>query len=137
MDYTIRPATITDIPHIVSHREPMFRDMGIPAHFEDMTAATDLWLRHALPSHTYRGWMATTPNGEVAGGGGLVVIPWPPGPITLDPRCGFVFNVDTLPAHRDDAPAAVRFFGLAGLFRHDPAFSTVARRGGGGRDDDG
>ena len=59
---TIRPATIADIPHIVSHREQMFRDMGIPAEFEDMAAATDLWLRHALPSHIYRGWMATAPT---------------------------------------------------------------------------
>lgn len=100
MSYTIRPATIADIPHIVSHREQMFRDMGIPAEFEDMAAATDLWLRHALPSHVYRGWMATAPNGDIAGGSGLLVIPWPPGPITLDPRCGFVFNVYTHPAHR-------------------------------------
>jgi GNAT superfamily N-acetyltransferase len=34
------------------------------------------------------------------GGGGLIVIPWPPGPISLDPRCGFVFNVYVEPAHR-------------------------------------
>lgn len=100
MSYPIRPATIADIPHIVSHREQMFRDMGIPADFEGMMAATDRWLRHALPSHLYRGWMATAPNGEIAGGSGLIVIPWPPGPISLDPRCGFVFNVYTHPAHR-------------------------------------
>ena len=100
MNYSIRPATIADVSHIVSHREQMFRDMGIPAAFEDMAAAADLWLRHALPSHTYRGWMAAAPNGEIAGGSGLIVIPWPPGPITMDPRCGFVFNVYTLPAHR-------------------------------------
>ncbi len=105
MSYTIRPATIADVAHIVSHREQMFRDMGIPAEFDNMAAATDLWLRHALPSHIYRGWMATAPNGEVAGGSGLIVIPWPPGPITMDPRCGFVFNVYTLPAHRKQGVA--------------------------------
>jgi GNAT superfamily N-acetyltransferase len=100
MTYTIRPATMADIPHIVSHRAQMFRDMGIPAQFEDMATATDLWLRQAVPAHTYRGWMATAPGGDIAGGSGLLVIPWPPGPITLDPRCGFVFNVYTDPAHR-------------------------------------
>lgn len=105
MSYTIRPATISDIPHIVSHREQMFRDMGIPAEFEDMAAATDLWLRHALPAHTYRGWMAATPGGEIAGGCGMIVIPWPPGPMTMDPRCGFVFNVYTQPAHRKQGVA--------------------------------
>src|SRR5215213_6528004 len=97
MHYTVRPATIADIPHIVSHRAAMFREMEIAAEFDDMTAATELWLRHALPSKTYLGWVAITGKGEVVGGSGLIVIPWPPGPITMDPRCGFVFNVYTQP----------------------------------------
>jgi GNAT superfamily N-acetyltransferase len=100
MAYSIRPATIADIPHIVEHRERMFREMGIPAEFDDMRAAADLWLRHAIPSKTYLGWIAASSSGEVAGGGGLIVIPWPPGPVTMDPRCGFVFNVYTQPQHR-------------------------------------
>ena len=100
MAYSIRPATIADIPHIVEHRERMFREMGIPAEFDDMRAAADLWLRHAIPSKTYLGWIADTSSGEVAGGSGLIVIPWPPGPMTMDPRCGFVFNVYTAAAHR-------------------------------------
>jgi GNAT superfamily N-acetyltransferase len=100
MAYTIRPATIGDIPHIVQHRELMFREMGIPAEFEDMKVATELWLRDAIPSRTYLGWIAESNGGEAAGGGGLIVIPWPPGPMTMDPRCGFVFNVYTAPSHR-------------------------------------
>jgi GNAT superfamily N-acetyltransferase len=100
MAYSIRPATIADIPHIVEHREKMFREMGIPAEFDDMKVAMDLWLRHAIPSKTYLGWIAVSSPGEVAGGGGLIVIPWPPGPMTMDPRCGFVFNVYTQPQHR-------------------------------------
>jgi GNAT superfamily N-acetyltransferase len=100
MTYTIRPATIADIPHIAGHREQMFRDMGIPAAFEEMAVAAHAWLRHAIPSGTYRGWVAQTEHSEVVAGGGLIVIPWPPGPITMDPRCGFIFNVYTQPAHR-------------------------------------
>jgi GNAT superfamily N-acetyltransferase len=100
MGYSIRPATPADIPHIIEHPEQMFRDMGVPAEFEDMATATALWLRHALPSHVYRGWMAVTDSGEVVGGGGLIVIPLPPGPMTMDPRCGFIFNVYTKPEHR-------------------------------------
>jgi GNAT superfamily N-acetyltransferase len=98
--YSIREATIADIPHIVQHRELMFREMGIPAAFEDMAAATDLWLRQAIPANTYLGWIAESNSGEVTGGSGLIVIPWPPGPMTMDPRCGFVFNVYTTPSHR-------------------------------------
>ena len=100
MTYSIRPATIADIPHIAQHREKMFREMGIPAAFADMAIAADLWLRHAIPSKTYLGWIAESTQGEIAGGGGLIVIPWPPGPVTMDPRCGFVFNVYTQPQHR-------------------------------------
>ena len=99
MAYSIRPATIADIPHIVRHRAEMFREMGIPAEFEDMSAATESWLRHAIPSRTYLGWIADA-KGEVAAGGGLIVIPWPPGPMSMDPRCGFIFNVYTERAHR-------------------------------------
>jgi len=105
MNVTIRPATLADIPHIVSHRAQMFRDMGIPAEFEDMAAAMETWLRHAIPSHTYRGWIATAPDGAVAGGAGLIVIPWPPGPMSMDPRCGFIFNVYTEPSHRKQGVA--------------------------------
>jgi len=100
MAYSIRPATIADIPHVIQHRIGMFREMGIPAEFDDMAAASELWLRHAIPSKTYRGWMAESNSGEVVGGGGLLIIPWPPGPMTMDPRCGFIFNVYTQPAHR-------------------------------------
>lgn len=100
MSYRVRPATIADIPHIVQHRELMFRDMEIPAAFEPMAAATDAWLRSALPAATYRGWLAESAEGHVVAGAGLIVIPWPPGPISMDPRCGFIFNVYTDPAHR-------------------------------------
>lgn len=100
MSYTIRPATIADIPHIVEQREAMFRDMRIPAEFEAMSAAMEQWLRDAIPRHTYLGWMAEATSGEIAAGGGLIVIPWPPGPLSLDPRCGFIFNVYTQPSHR-------------------------------------
>ena len=61
MSYSIRPATIADIPHIVEHREQMFRDMGIPAVFEDMAAAMESWLRHAIPANTYLGWITDEP----------------------------------------------------------------------------
>ena len=100
MAYTIRSATLSDIPHIVSHRAGMFREMGIPAEFDDMATATELWLRHAIPSKTYRAWVATADSGDVVAGGGLLIIPWPPGPMSMDPRCGFIFNVYTQPAHR-------------------------------------
>ncbi len=100
MTYSIRQASLADIPHIVSQREQMFRDMGISAEFDDMRAACELWLRHAIPVKTYHGWIAVAAGGEVAGGGGLIVMPWPPGPVSIDPRCAMVFNVYTVSNHR-------------------------------------
>ena len=58
MPYLIRQATISDIPFIVQHRELMFREMGVPAEFDDMAVAMGLWLRHAIPSKIYLGWIA-------------------------------------------------------------------------------
>jgi GNAT superfamily N-acetyltransferase len=100
MTYTIRPATLADIPAISHHREQMFRDIGIPARFDEMAVAVERWLGHALVDGTYRGWMAVDEDGAVVAGAGLIVIPWPPGPISMDPRCGFIFNIYTDPAHR-------------------------------------
>jgi GNAT superfamily N-acetyltransferase len=100
MTYQIRNATVADIPHLVIHREEMFRDMAIPAEFDAMAGATAEWLRTAIPARTYLGWLAVTDDGTVAAGGGLLVMPWPPGPMTMDPRCAFIYNVYTAPAHR-------------------------------------
>lgn len=100
MTYNIRPATIADIPEIISHREGMFRDMGTHADFPAMATALARWLATAMPAGDYRAWLAITPEGEVVAGAGLIVFPWPPGPLTMDGRCACVFNVYTEPAHR-------------------------------------
>jgi GNAT superfamily N-acetyltransferase len=105
MSYSIRRAALADIPIIVQHRELMFRDMGIPAAFEEMAAAMESWLRQAIAAQTYHGWVAVSRDGHVVAGGGLVVIPWPPGPLSMDPRCGFIFNVYTDPSHRQQGLA--------------------------------
>jgi GNAT superfamily N-acetyltransferase len=100
MTYAIRPATSADIPHIVHHREQMFREMGTVCDFEAMADACARWYAEAVPAGTYRGWMAQTETGEVVGGGGLIVMPWSPGPSRTDPRMAWVFNVFVEHAHR-------------------------------------
>lgn len=100
MTYSIRPATIADIPHIVAHREGMFRDMGTKADLPAMATAFARWLATAMPAGDYRSWLASTPGGEVVAGAGLVVFAWPPGPMAMDGRCACVFNVYTHPTHR-------------------------------------
>jgi GNAT superfamily N-acetyltransferase len=97
--YTIRPATIADLPHILRHREGMFRDMGVVCDYDALTDASRAWLADAMASGTYVGWVAETTAAVVAGAG-LTVLPWPPGPRDASGRLAFVYNVYTDPSHR-------------------------------------
>jgi len=99
MGYTIRAASAADIPHVVDHRERMFREMGTVCDYAAMADACTRWYIEALPAGTYRGWMAET-DGRVIGGGGLIVTPWSPGPSRFDPRMAWVYNVFVEPGHR-------------------------------------
>ena len=99
MGYTIRAASVADIPHVVHHRERMFREMGTVCDYAAMADACTRWYIEALPAGTYRGWMAET-DGRVIGGGGLIVTPWSPGPSRFDPRMAWVYNVFVEPGHR-------------------------------------
>ena len=108
MTHVIRPATVDDVPHIVHHREQMFREMGTECDYARMAEECSAWYLNAVPAGTYRGWMiedhtAGAGAGEmtgVVGGGGLIVMPWSPGPLRFDPRMAFVYNVYVEPAHR-------------------------------------
>ena len=78
----------------------MFTEMGSAA--ADVAAAGPMfrtWLTEAVPSGTYRAWVVD--NGtEVVAGGGMTVLPWPPGPQHPGGHVAFVYNVYTEPAHR-------------------------------------
>ena len=69
MPYAIRPATPGDVPHIVHHREQMFRHMGTVCDYEAMAAACAQWYAEAVPAGIYRGWLIEAGGAEVVGGG--------------------------------------------------------------------
>ena len=78
----------------------MFTEMGSSA--ADAAAAGPMfrtWLAEALPSGRYRAWVVETGT-EVVAGGGMTVLPWPPGPQHPGGYIAFVYNVFTEPAHR-------------------------------------
>jgi GNAT superfamily N-acetyltransferase len=99
-DYHVRPATLADIDDLVRHRIGMFTDMGVPLDAEVLDPAFRAWLSEMMPAGTYRAWLAEAADGEVAGGGGITILPWPPGPRYVGDRLAFVYNVYTEPAHR-------------------------------------
>jgi GNAT superfamily N-acetyltransferase len=99
-DYRIRPATLADTAVLVHHRIAMFTDMGVPLDADVLDPAFRAWLAQMMPAGTYRAWLAEAADGEVAGGGGITIVPWPPGPRYGGDRLAFVYNVYTEPAHR-------------------------------------
>ncbi len=100
VDYRVRVAALRDADILVRHRIAMFADMGVPFEALELEQAFRIWLANTMPAGAYRAWLADCANGEVAGGGGITIIPWPPGPRYAGDRLAFVYNVYTEPAHR-------------------------------------
>ena len=78
----------------------MFTDMGIAMDVAGLENAFRAWLAEMMPSGTYRAWLVETVEGHVVGGGGITILPWPPGPRYAGNRLAFVYNVYTDAAHR-------------------------------------
>jgi len=98
--YRVRPATLADASVLVHHRIAMFTDMGVLLDADVLDRAFRAWLEETMPAGSYRAWLAEAADGEVAGGGGISIIPWPPGPRYPGDRLAFVYNVYTEPPHR-------------------------------------
>jgi GNAT superfamily N-acetyltransferase len=99
-EYLVRPATVADADVLVRHRIGMFSDMGVAMDVAALEAAFRAWLMAMMPAGTYRAWVVETGAGAVVGGGGITILPWPPGPHYPGDRLAFVYNVYTDPAHR-------------------------------------
>ena len=100
VDYRVRLATLADADVLVRHRIEMFTDMGVPLEARALDQAFRVWLGDVMPKGTYRAWLVDAPDGTVACGGGITIIPWPPGPRYAGDRLAFVYNVYTEPLHR-------------------------------------
>jgi GNAT superfamily N-acetyltransferase len=98
--YRLRPATSADVDAIVAQRIGMFTDMNSSIDADALSRAFRPWLADAIESGVYHGWLVEAENGAVVAGGGMTVVPWPPGPFDLTGRIAFVYNVYTAPAHR-------------------------------------
>lgn len=98
--YTIRPATLADVPVIVHHRRAMFTEMGLSGDYERMDEQFAPWLQQALTEQHYFGWLVETETGEIVAGGGVALLPRPPSPQDLNQQWAFVYNIYTEVAHR-------------------------------------
>jgi GNAT superfamily N-acetyltransferase len=98
-DYRLRVATLDDLDALVHHRIAMFQDMGVPLDPVAVDAAFRPWLREMMPKGVYRAWVVES-GSQVIAGGGITILPWPPGPRYFSGRLAFVYNVYTEPDHR-------------------------------------
>jgi GNAT superfamily N-acetyltransferase len=95
----VRPATLDDVDVLVHHRIAMFTDMGMRLDATKVEQAFREWLVPALRSGVYRAWVVESDERIVAGGG-ITLIPWPPGPWWPGERVAYVYNVYTERTHR-------------------------------------
>jgi GNAT superfamily N-acetyltransferase len=99
--YRLREATIADIDALARHRTGMFADMGVEYDVERLDAAFRRWLSTSMPAGVYRAWLVDAGHGALVAGGGITIIPWPPGPQYPGGRIAFVYNVYTEPGWRN------------------------------------
>jgi GNAT superfamily N-acetyltransferase len=98
-DYRLRVATLDDLDVLVHHRVAMFQDMGVALDAAAIAGAFGPWLLEMMPKGLYRAWVVGS-GSQVVSGGGITILPWPPGPRYLGGRLAFVYNVYTEPEHR-------------------------------------
>jgi len=132
-DYRVRPATLADADVLVRHRVGMFTDMGVAMDAAALEAAFRAWLAELMPAGTYRAWLVETADGTVVGGGGITILPWPPGPHYPGDRLAFVYNVYTDPPHRRRGLARLVMDAIHAFCREAGITSLALNASGDGR----
>jgi GNAT superfamily N-acetyltransferase len=100
-DFQVREASVADLPVVLEHRRRMFEEMGFrdPAALETMLVISTDLLKRGLEDGTYRGWFATTADGRVVAGGGVIVLTFQPHPVDPRPQRAWVVNMFTEPEY--------------------------------------
>lgn len=98
----IREASQVDLETILHHRRSMFRDMaeGTVDELDRMVEVARPWLKKALADGSYQHWLAIDGGGRVAGGGGILLSPWPANPHDPCTERAIILNVYTEPDFR-------------------------------------
>ncbi|WP_407569677.1 GNAT family N-acetyltransferase [Deinococcus altitudinis] len=99
--YTLRPATAADAVLIQAQRDEIFTDMGLDAdRVQAVSAASQAWLRGALSSGLYQGWLVEDPAGQVVAGAGVSWQQPQPSPVNGAKARAYLDNVYVAPQAR-------------------------------------
>jgi len=96
-DFVIREAAAGELDLILHHRRSMFRDMGegTTEELDRMIAAARPMFAKAIENGSYHHWLAIDERGSVAGGGGVLLCPWPANPREACTQRAVILNVYT------------------------------------------
>jgi GNAT superfamily N-acetyltransferase len=104
----------------------MFREMGgkYRDSLEQYESASRRYFETALQDGTYFGLLAEL-RSEVAGGGGVLIAPWPGSPLNFEPKRAWILNIFVEPQHRRKGLAKALTQALIDWCRQN-AFTSVA-----------
>lgn len=100
--WTIRQATVADIPALVARRLDLLRAVGdIPprASTDDLAAALERYFAETIPTGRFVAWIAEA-EGAVVASSGLAILERPPAFSNLGGLEGYILNMYTLPGWR-------------------------------------
>jgi len=101
-EVSIREAMTTESAIILRHRRSMFSEMGEGSaeELDRMAEVTAPWLERALADGLYRHWFAVDAAADIAGGGGVLLCPWPASPVNPITQRAVILNIYTEPEFR-------------------------------------
>jgi GNAT superfamily N-acetyltransferase len=102
MELRIRSAVLEDLRHVLQHRRAMFEEMGHSdaSVLDLMEQASREFFEAALRNGGYRAWMAEDAEGQVVGGGGVLIADWPGFPGEKLAKRAWILNMYTQPRAR-------------------------------------
>jgi GNAT superfamily N-acetyltransferase len=108
LDFVIREGRQDDLQVVVCHRRRMFEEMGYTdvQQLAALDRSSEQFFGQALAAGTYRAWFAEA-NGVVIAGGGVLILPFHPGPRDPRPERPWIVNVFTEPEWRGKGLARV------------------------------
>jgi GNAT superfamily N-acetyltransferase len=108
LDFVIREGRRDELAVVVYHRRRMFEEMGYtePRQLAALDASGTEFFGKALAEGTYRAWFAEA-DGAVIAGGGVLILPFQPGPRDPRPERPWIVNVFTEPEYRGKGLARV------------------------------
>jgi len=106
---TFREATSLDIPEVLRQRRGMYFDMGYrdEVGLDGMVATSQHYMEEAMANGSLHAWIAEIPDGNIAGGGVVIVSPWLSRPHSHLCKQANILNVYTYPAYRRQGVARV------------------------------